>query len=229
MTDPFCEFLAQFVTPDRLETCEENLRNRTRHFTVVLEDLFHAHNASACMRSCDAFGIQNVHVIENENTYRINPDIELGSLKWMTLSRYAEGSDNSETCLQKLKADGYRIVATSPNASAITLEELDIQPRTAFFFGHEKKGLSDAVFQQADELLRIPMYGFAESFNISVAVAICLHHLTWKLRASEIDWRLTDEEANVIKFEWLKRIFVGRLPALEREFLRRENAENASS
>lgn len=221
MRDPFAQFLSQFLLPRRLEVCEKNLHNRTRHITVVLEDLHQTHNASACLRSCDAFGLQDVHIIENDYEYIVNPDIELGSAQWLTTHRYNEQPHNTKTCLEKLKADGYRIIATSPHADSLCLEELDITSKTALMFGHERDGLSDIACAHADAHMRIPMFGFAESFNISVAVAICLHHLTWKLRNSEIDWRLSNDERDAVLDEWLLRIFADRLPTLRREYERR--------
>lgn len=214
-------FLAQFVTEHRLGVIEEQLAQRTRHLTVALEGLRRTHNTSACLRSCDAFGIQDVHLIEKRYRYRVNRDIERGSAQWLTLVRHTEGENNSATCVRALRRAGYRIVATSPRDDALPLEEFDVSQKAALFFGRERDGLSDYLLAEADERVRIPMYGFAESLNISVAVAICLHHLSWKLRTGDVDWELTDSEKAEIRLEWLRCTIGHRFPQLEREFHRR--------
>lgn len=219
--DPFGEFLAQFVTDQRLEVIERRLQFRTRHLTIALEGLRGTHNTSACLRSCDGFGIQDVHLIEKQHRYRVNRDIERGSAQWLTLIRHATGVDNFVECMRSLRESGYRIVATSPRADAVALEDFDVTQKSTLFFGCERDGLSDIVMNEADDLLRIPMYGFAESFNISVAVAICLHHLTWKLRTANVLWRLTEKEQSALRSEWLKLTIGHRLPQLEREYRRR--------
>lgn len=221
LREPFAEYLTQFVTEHKLDVIERQLRLRTRHLTVALEDLHQAHNISACLRSCDGFGIQNVHVVEKRHRYRVNPNVERGSARWLTLIRHNEAENNSIACLKALRESGYRIVATSPRDDAVPLESFDPTQKSALFFGREKGGVSDDVLNAADVLLRIPMYGFAESFNVSVAAAICLHHLTWKLRDSDVDWQISDAERSALRFEWLKRVIGYRLPQLEREYQRR--------
>ncbi len=205
MNKEIVEYLSQFVTEKRLATLNEALSNRTRYFTVALEDIYQSHNASAVLRTCDCFGFQDVHIIENKNEYKINPDVALGSSKWLNLNRYNANENNTLEAINKLKSQGYRIVATTPHTNDVSLNDFDVNKgKAALFFGTELEGLSDLMLEHADEYLKIPMYGFTESFNISVSAALVMHHLNYKLRKSDVKWQLTEEEINEIKFNWLK-------------------------
>ncbi|HEX2616041.1 MAG TPA: RNA methyltransferase, partial [Flavobacteriales bacterium] len=179
---------------------------RTRHVTVVLEDIYQSHNASAVVRTCDLLGIQDIHIVENRNKYTINPDVTLGSSKWTDMHRYKGEADNSLACVRALQQKGYRIVATSPRADAVTPHTIPLDKPMAFCFGTELTGLSDAVMQHADTWLRIPMYGFTESYNISVSAAITLFTVMERLRASDVPWRLSEEQLNALKLEWARKV-----------------------
>ncbi len=213
-----CAYLASFLTEHKKELLPRVLLNRTRHLTVVLEDLYQTHNASACLRSCDCFGIQDVHVIENSNEFRAHRDIARGAPQWLTLHRYADHDDNTLTCLQGLRESGFRILMTSPHEPDCELETYDISQPTAVVFGNEKSGASQTVRDMADHVMQIPMFGFAESFNISVALAVCLHHLTWKLRQLDIDWQLTPEERVPLLREWVRTANSKHLSSLTQRF-----------
>lgn len=218
-TPRLIEFLSGFVTPERLATFSKVLDNRTRYITVVLEDLYQSHNASAVLRTCDCFGIQDVHIIENRNSYSISPDVALGSNKWLTLKKYNCTETNTLDALKTLRDADYRIVATTPHHHDTTPDNFDLKKgKTALVFGTELEGLSETAIKEADEYLRIPMFGFTESFNISVAAAITLYQLTSMLRHSGIHWHLTQEEKTDLKLAWLK-ISVNRSDSLVREFL----------
>jgi len=174
--------------------------------TVVLEDIYQSHNASAVLRSSECFGLQDIHIIENKNPYRISPDVALGSYKWLTIHRYNNETNNTRNAIKSLKEQGYRIVATSPHKKNSSLEDFDCSPgKFAMVFGAELKGLSSTALDMADEFLKIPMTGFTESLNISVTAAVCMHHLTGKIRNDHsINWHLTDSEKQDIKLSWLK-------------------------
>ena len=213
------DYLAGFITPDRREKMESVLRLRQRYITVVLEDIFQPHNVSAVLRSCDAFGVQDLHIIENRNRYRINPDVELGTAQWLNINRYNGGETNTPQALSGLKEAGYRLIAALPGRDQPALNELGLEAGpVALMFGTELTGLSQAAVDMADESFSIPMHGFVESFNISVAVAITLHSLDCRLRESDIDWRLSDQEREDIRGQWL-RSSVKKAAVLEREFL----------
>jgi len=196
------EHITAFITEDRRARFTEVLKQRTRHMTIILEDIYQPHNASAVLRSCDCFGIQDVHIIENRNKYEVNPDVALGSAKWLTLYKYNKTQSNTVSCLQSLKEKGYRIVATSPHKDDFTPATLPIAKPFALLFGTELQGLSEEALANADEFIRIPMFGFTESLNISVSAAILLHSLTLRLRNSEVDWALNSQEQTDILIRW---------------------------
>jgi len=213
------QFLSEFVTPERLILFDKILSLRTNYITVVLEDIFQTQNASAVLRTADCFGIQNVHVIENRNVFRVNPDVVQGASNWVTVKRYNGESMNTMHAIRKLKADGYRIIATSPHEHDVDLESFDLEKgKAAFIFGTERPGLTDLAMQEADEFMKIPMVGFTESLNISVSVAVALHHLTYELRNhSSIDWHLSDLEKQKLFLHWL-RLSIKRVDLLEKKF-----------
>ena len=198
-------YLEGFVTEKRKNTFKNILLNRTRHFTVVLEDIFQQHNSSAVIRSCDVFGIQDIHIIENKYHSKVSRHVAKGSQKWLNLNNYKEDKNNTKDCLTRLKNEGYQIIATSPHNNTCTLHDLDISKKSAFIFGVEKSGVSEEVLINSDEILTIPMVGFTESLNISVAAAIILENLTNKLRNSNYQWRLSEKEQEIIYANWLEK------------------------
>jgi tRNA (guanosine-2'-O-)-methyltransferase len=198
-------YLEGFVTEKRKNTFKNILLNRTRHFTVVLEDIFQQHNSSAVIRSCDVFGIQDIHIIENKYHSKVSRHVAKGSQKWLNLNNYKEDKNNTKDCLTRLKNEGYQIIATSPHNNTCTLHDLDISKKSAFIFGVEKSGVSEEVLINSDEILTIPMVGFTESLNISVAAAIILENLTNKLRNSNYPWRLSEKEQEIIYANWLEK------------------------
>ena len=177
------------------------LAERTNHLTVVAQDVYQLHNTSAVVRSCDVFGIQNIHVIEEKIPRRIDKEIAMGAQKWVDINRYSSTRD----CVKKLRKDGYRIVATSPHDDSVMLDDFDISEPAALFFGTEKDGLSEEILREADTTIKIPMVGFTESLNISVSAAIILQSLTSKLKNSEITWQLSEEEKEKIQLRWTKK------------------------
>lgn len=206
MSKELIDFLQGFVLEERYQNFQKVLDSRTRYITVVLEDIYQSQNASAVLRTSDCFGIQDIHIIEQKHFFQVNPDVALGSSKWLTLNQYNNHHNNSQKVIQHLKADGYRIVATVPKNDCTELDKFDLSKgKVALFFGTELTGLSDDIINQADEYLKIPMVGFTESFNISVSAAIILYELTRKLRLSSINWQLTEQEKEVILLGWLKQ------------------------
>ncbi|MGD1844348.1 MAG: TrmH family RNA methyltransferase [Salibacteraceae bacterium] len=196
--------LLSYVSENRRARFDAIIPHRTRHLTVVLENIYQPHNASAVIRTADCLGIQDVHVVENSNEYTLNPGVSLGASNWVDLHRYNEGEDNTRTCLTELKNQGYRILATSPHKNSVAPEDLDLDTKTALVFGKEKEGLSDLAFDLADGYLAIPMYGFTESYNISVSAAICLYTLVQRLHRSEVHWELTPQEQTEIMLNWAR-------------------------
>ncbi len=194
------DYLQNFITEERKQRFSEIISQRTNHFTVAMEDVFQMHNTSAVVRTCEVFGVQQAHSIEGRYGKRLDEKIAMGAQKWVDVFRY----DDTQKCIDILREKGYQIVATTPHKDAYLLNDFDISKKSAFFFGTEKEGLSEKVLAQADTYLKIPMVGFTESLNISVAVAIVLQQLTDKLRRSNIKWQLTDEERYSVLEQWTK-------------------------
>ena len=222
MAKSIISYLSEFVTEHKIEIFNNIIENRTKYLTVVLEDIYQPHNASAVLRTADCFGIQDVHVIENSNIYEVNPDVALGSSNWISLKKHNENENNTLATIHKLKKEGYRIVATTPHTNDVDLEKFDLNKgKAALFFGTELRGLSDLMLQNADEFLKIPMYGFTESFNISVSASIILHNLTLRLRNSELNWKLTETERDDVILNWL-RAAIKDSKLIEQEYYKRE-------
>lgn len=199
------DYLSSFLGDDRYAIIERALSNRTRYITVCLEDILQAQNASAVLRSAEAFGLQDVHIIEDKYPYTINPKVVKGSNKWLTLHKYNNSANPSLDAITHLKSLGYRIAATSPHVDGISLNDYDLtKGKTCIFFGNEHAGVSQTLLDNADEFLYIPMYGFTESFNISVAAGLTIHTLREKLMQSDIDWHLPQDELEELRFNWLK-------------------------
>jgi len=195
------EYLETFVTPSRIDRFKAIIPNRTKHFTVATEDVYQLHNTSAVMRTCDVFGIQELNIVEEVNSKSIDREIAMGAQKWVDLNRYHSIGD----CISDIKSQGYQIVATTPHIDDCELIDFDITKKSCFFFGRESQGLSQQVLDEADCFLKIPMFGFTESLNISVSAAIILQHVTARLRKSDIKWQLTEEEIIDKRFDWIKK------------------------
>ncbi len=217
-------YLEGFISENKATLFNSLIRQRTRHITIVLEDIYQSQNASAVLRSCDCFGIQDVHIIENKNPYTVNRDVTLGATKWLNLKRYNKKAENTADCYNHLKKYGYRIIATSPHRGNTMLHDISISHKLALVFGTELEGLSEYALKHADGYVKIPMYGFTESFNISVSAAIILHHLTEKMRISDIDWGLNEEEMLDTRIAWMKKV-LARPALIIHEFLQKEGRE----
>ncbi|MBU1370865.1 MAG: RNA methyltransferase [Bacteroidetes bacterium] len=219
-TKVLLNFLLEYITPERKAKFDKVLNNRTRHITIVLEDIFQPHNASAVLRSCDLTGIQDVHIIENQYEYDINPDVVVGSTKWLNLYKYNSTKFNTPDAYESLRKKGYRIVATSPHESGYTPENLPLDQPVALVFGTEKTGLSEEALAQADAFVRIPMVGFTESYNISVSAALLLYTLTNRLRLTDFSWPLTETERDELMLQWCRNT-IKRVGVLEETFWKR--------
>lgn len=209
MSDPaykkaLTAYLEGFVSERRRGRLHDVLAERTKHMTLVLEDVYQSHNFSAVLRSADIFGIQDVHFIENRNNYKISEDVSMGSTQWLSLNRYQQHENNTKACLSELKEKGYKIVATSLHKNSVSLEELDVSQPFAMVFGTELTGITKDVEDMADEFVKLPMYGFTESFNISVCAALCMHSLSTRIRKEVPDYHLKDSEKEELYMEWLK-------------------------
>ncbi|AEL26850.1 TrmH family RNA methyltransferase [Cyclobacterium marinum] len=204
----FLAYLSDYVTPHKKALIDKVLGERTRYITLVLENIYKPHNASAVLRTADCFGIQDVHVIEGDNSYDINPYVTRGAAQWVDLHKYDNASGNAtEDCIKQLKHNGYKVVVTSPREGSLPVSDLPIDQPLALIFGNEHEGVSQAAMEAADGLVHIPMKGFTESFNISVSAAICLYALQEKIGGESMDnYSLNEEEKLKLKYRWYQEI-----------------------
>ena len=219
------EHLSQFITSERLDLFQEKLKERSNRVTLVLEDVFQSRNISAAMRSADCFGIQNIHIIENKNNFSKDETVSLGAGKWINIIRHNSEENNTLNCLKKLKEEGYQIIATSPHNTDISLEEVDVKNnKIAILLGTELSGLSEEALTFADKRMKINMYGFTESLNISVSAAICCQSVSSKMREEITNWEVTEEEKTDILLNWIRNsIKSGK--QIEQKFLEDKSKE----
>lgn len=216
------EYFSRYVTDHKKEFIEKVLNERTRHLTIVLEDIYQSQNASAVVRTCECMGLQDIHIIENSSKYEINRRVLKGSYKWVDIIRH-KGRDRNNTaiCFEKLRTQGYKIAVTDPAPDGVSVHELPLDEKIALVMGNELRGTSSYAIEHADVKVNIPMYGFTESLNISVSAAICVNSLLLRLKKAEpeINWRLTEAEKNEIRLRWLRKM-IRNVEILEREFLK---------
>ena len=206
-TPGLLEYLESFMTPRRKELIEKVLAERTKYLTVVLEDVWHSQNSSAVLRSCECFGVQEVNIVENAAKFQAKTNVVQGASKWVNVHRYNEREvNNTKTCFDSFRRNGYQIIATTLRKEKYTpLNEIPLDKKLAVCFGCEETGLSDYVHEEADHFVQLPMYGFTESFNISVSVALVLQILCERLRASGMDIYLTEQEKDELRMNWVQK------------------------
>ena len=200
------EHLSRHVTPRRLRRMRTVLAGRTRWITAVLEEVYQPHNASAVLRSCECFGVQEVHVVEERNEFRVSRDVALGAARWLDVVRWQAGEGAAiGRCCDALAARGYRLVAATPAAGAASVDDFDpCAGPAAVLFGTELEGLTEEALDRCGERVRIPMVGFTESLNLSVSAALVLRELTRRLRLGAADWRLGESEREELLLRWLR-------------------------
>lgn len=196
--------ISQSLTEERNLKMRRVVTQRTNYVTVVLEDIYQVHNASAVLRSCDGFGIQNVHIIEQEFIFRPCEGVSKGAGKWLNLLRYnSPGENNSKKCFDHLRKTGYTIAATTPHKNDLLIQDLPVDKPVALVFGTEQKGLSEFAMANADIFVKIPLHGFVESYNIAVSAAICIYEAVKKAREYTTTWGLNEEEQVNLLLDWL--------------------------
>lgn len=213
------------ITTNKIELFERIAAARTRHITAVIEDVYQEHNASAVIRSCECLGIQDIHTLEKRNKYAVNKDIALGAANWVDIHQYYNNEKPVNACIKNLRERNFKLVGTSPH-SKTKLEDLDVNEPLALFFGTEQDGLSKETLLQMDEQIKIPMFGFTESYNISVSVAMVILDIRTRLENSNISWKLSKDHQTKLKIKWCTKILHGgdfmesifRKRFLEKEF-----------
>ena len=209
-------YMSGFLTEERMAVLQRTLSSRTRYMTILTENTFHPQNASALVRHCEAFGLQDLHTVETVCKFNPNVNIVRGTDKWVDINRH----ESTTEAIASLKAAGYRIVATTPHRESCTPETFDVEKgKFCLVFGTEHAGVSDEIIASADEYLRIPMCGMVESLNVSASAAILIYMLSQRMRlSSAIDWRLKDEERQELMFRWVMSSARDAERVLERKF-----------
>ena len=192
--------LAEFMLPERYEVLRRTLDMRTNYMTVLAENMFHGQNAAALVRHCEAFGLQRMHTVETLCEFAPSAAVVRGTDRWVDIRRHASTAE----ALAALRAEGYRIVATTPHREDATPETFDVTLGPfALVFGTEHAGISDEVTASADEFLRIPMCGMVESLNVSASAAILIYMLSERVRLTVAGWRLPEHERTEILYRWM--------------------------
>jgi tRNA (guanosine-2'-O-)-methyltransferase len=215
------DYLCTFISEKRKARFDEVIGMRMQHLRIVLENVYQGHNASAVLRSCESFGVQHVHFIENRNHLKISDDVAMGSSNWLSIHRHNSSKNNTPEAIRHLKELGYRIVATTPHKDDCTIDKLPVGEKLALVFGTEIDGISNDVFEQADEFVKIPMFGFTESFNVSVCAALCMYELTTRIRQEVPNYLLGEQEKIDVYFDWLKNS-VDKSEALIKNYLNKK-------
>ena len=206
MSSQLYDILSVYISEQKRALFDRVLEGRTRHVTLVMEDLYQSQNTSSIQRSAESFGIQDLHVIENKHSFSHHKKISKGSGDWLTMHHYnAQGMDNTEVCLRYLKESNYQIVVTALHEKTIPLHEVDLSKKTAVLVGTELTGASNAALELADVFMKIPTHGFTESLNVSAASTIILQELTHRMRVENQPWQLTAEEKLEMKIQWAKQ------------------------
>jgi len=194
------DILGQFVTAERSARMEAVLDHRTRHLAPVFERVWDPHNISACLRSAEALGIQEVHVVEADTPFRPSKDVVQGSAKWLDIIKHKSSTE----CVQALKERGFTVAAGALTDDAVPLTKLDFGGPVALAFGNEHEGLSPEFMARCDVAFRIPMLGFTQSLNISVSAAVSLYHgVLERIRLLGGNGDLTEAQKDQLRDEWL--------------------------
>ncbi len=158
------------MLPERVERLRRVAAGRTRNLVLALDGVHDPHNLSAIVRSCDAFGLLDLHVVESNARFRVSRKVSQGADKWLDIHRWPD----PDACAERLVDDGYKLWVADVRPGSLSVDELPWEQRLALVFGNEHAGASDRMRTRATGAFHIPMHGFAESFNVSVAVGICL-------------------------------------------------------
>lgn len=196
-------FLEQHISAHRLQKIKNVLAQRTRHLTVVLENLYHPENGNAVIRSVECFGLQEMYVVQEKYDWKYSLKIARGAAKWTDVHAYGTEEGGAVACYRQLRERGYQLVATDPQPGSCTAQNLDISRPVALIFGTESTGVAPETLAMADARIHIPMVGFTESFNISVSAGILLAQLRQRLEVEVPNWQLPEADQMSIYADWL--------------------------
>ncbi len=200
------EKLYEFITDERKEKIQKVLSQRSAHFAPVLEGLYDRGNVSAVMRSAEAFGFHRFHIIETSKDFKESQRVTQGADKWLDVVKWT----NTKDCILNLKQQGYKVYATHMSEKAMNFDELDLNQKTAVIFGNERDGVSEEALSMADGNVLLPMAGFTQSFNISVAAALSFQRAFLKSppKVSEEERKLLEAAYYLRTIDWPKEAFL---------------------
>lgn len=206
--------LSSMMTETRRNRMLSASEERTRFLRLVIQDIHNPHNVAACMRSAEAFGVQDVDVVTVKASKYRSSNAGRGVANWLTVRKHV----SVESCARSLKADGYVLAAGVPKPGAVALHELPLDRPIAVIFGNEHAGIDLGWHEQIDLPFTIPMVGMVESLNISVSAAITLHHLTLaaKARVDRAKYYLPQDVRQSLLNDWACRHVANWESVLER-------------
>jgi len=198
------------VTEQRQNRVREMLQRRLASVSVVVESVHRRHNVSAILRSAEAFGVHDIHMVTGG--FRPSKGAARGSERWLQFHRHAEIT----TCVQTLKDDGFQLFVADFEEGAWTPDTVPVDSPIAVLMGAELTGVSDVAKELADGIVTIPMPGLTSSLNVSAAAAILLHRVTTRRRAVVGGGDLPKERQEHFFQNWLERESISRAGMLAR-------------
>ncbi len=195
------DLLSPQLTAARSKRMRDVVAQRTNHLRLVIQDIHHPHNVSACLRTADAFGIARIDVVTLHESFKPSTAAK-GVDDWLLIKRYKEIS----SCVSELKSSGFAIAAGYPSPDAVPLSELPVDRPIAIVFGNEHDGVHPEWSNALDYRFTIPMFGMVESLNISVSCAVTLHSLRMRAQASlGSEFLLNESEQKRVLDHWVCR------------------------
>ncbi|GBE15598.1 tRNA (guanosine(18)-2'-O)-methyltransferase [bacterium BMS3Abin14] len=195
------EMLQQYMLPGRKQRHEDILIQRTSSIRVVIENLHKEHNVDAVLRTCEAFGIQHVHVLPQAGDQGILRTITRGCDRWLTIHRHL----TLDECFRDLKGLGFRILAGAFGPGTRPVDAIDWNWKVALVFSNERDGACPEVLENADGLFVVPLHGFSRSLNVSVAAGITIHYVRSFMEKAGTIEGLSDPEKDVLRNDWSRK------------------------
>lgn len=194
------ELLLPQITAERQQRFQEVLSHRTFEVATVCESIYDRGNISAVIRSAEAFGFAPFHIIETGEKFKNSARVTRGAEKWVEERKWK----STLSAVDFLKSEKRKLIVTSLDAN-IAIDDIDFSQPVALVMGNEKDGVSEEMKAAADYRIKIPMYGFVQSFNISVAAAISLHHISQKRKQLGLKSELTEQQRDILKAHYVLR------------------------
>jgi tRNA (guanosine-2'-O-)-methyltransferase len=210
--EAICGVMGPMLTPERIARIDRVLAARLQSVVTIVEDTYDPHNAAATIRTTEAIGLQELHVVEPEQRFSAARGVTRGAHKWIDMHRWPRAED----AVAALHARGFRVYATLPGARH-SIDDVDVTQPIAVAFGNEHAGLTAEAIAACDGSLGVPMQGFTESFNLSVTVALAMRTIAQRRRAAlGAEGDLDDERRRVLRARWFALKIRGAIGILER-------------